>query len=882
MRALVHRRGKSDQGRWLGRLLALALLLAAPGALAQGLFGAGEEDESGGDPFDITADTVEFDTARQVYIARGNVRLEQPGRVLTSDWMVFSDKTREGIASGNVIVTEGDDRLYADVLHFEVDDLQGIVFHGRLETGGNKFIATGDTIRRTGEQQYIFEDAVFTTCRCPDDGRKPWTIEAKEADLEFGGYAVTKSTTFNVLGVPVLWTPRMWFPLKSDRETGFLFPIFNAASRNGFEIGIPFFWAARDNINVILTSRFLGQNGFKPEVAVDYVFGRESFGGLYGSFIKDKDIDEDNISTPFSSDRWAIEWVHDQHLPEPFAGWRWKVAGRILSDNNYASDFRDFRRVRVDRYVESKTFLEGRPGDLGRYGLTAALYYAEDQQNPDDQDRDDFLLQRFPDIRFSGAPQALPRLPFNTVFSFDTRYTNFWAKKDVLDVQPFSTVVGGVFADTGIEAIPDGDERDQFGRKVLPDGTILNADGTTTTAAEILALNPGADPLTILPTGDGSADNFPGPEGDGIFQEGEPLLDRGHRVVINPRLAFPFRLADVVEVMPEIGLHSTLYSTDNQSGEFRNLFTALLDVRTRLRREIALPRWLGDGQPAVHLMEPRFVYSMVEGGSQSGNPMFIPRPFVQNERLRLLEPTSRLRDPSDRIDDVQAITLALGNRFYTPGRILEEGVGPPRLFADVTLGVHHDFANSNLSSLYLDGIAYPWERVTTRFNMGFDLDDPGLREMLFTVGYRIPVGHDFLFSYRLVRDVPRFFELFRFDEERFENFAEGFLEINQLDIGTRLALTRNWALTYRLTYSFESKIALSNAAGVEYLSKCNCWAFRVELRDDRNRGVELNFRYRILGLGDDTVRPFSGGRSGLGGLAGGGGGGQRNSLLDNN
>ena len=40
---------------------------------------------------------------------------------------------------------------------------------------------------------------------------------------------------------------------------------------------------------------------------------------------------------------------------------------------------------------------------------------------------------------------------------------------------------------------------------------------------------PVTDPAFLLPSPDGSLDNDPGPEGDGKFQEGEPLVDRGHR-----------------------------------------------------------------------------------------------------------------------------------------------------------------------------------------------------------------------------------------------------------------------------------------------------------------------------------------------------------------
>ena len=158
--------------RLLASLAVLAWLVAAPAA-AQIL-----QPDLGGDtgPFEISADSVEFETERQIYIARGNVRIGQQGRVLTADWLAFSNATQQGVASGNVVVAEGGDRLFADVLHFEIDELKGIVFQGRLEAGGNDFVVVGDTMRKTGENQYEFEDATFTTCRCPEGKREPWTI----------------------------------------------------------------------------------------------------------------------------------------------------------------------------------------------------------------------------------------------------------------------------------------------------------------------------------------------------------------------------------------------------------------------------------------------------------------------------------------------------------------------------------------------------------------------------------------------------------------------------------------------------------------------------------------------------------------------------------
>jgi lipopolysaccharide assembly outer membrane protein LptD (OstA) len=323
--------------------------------------------------------------------------------------------------------------------------------------------------------------------------------------------------------------------------------------------------------------------------------------------------------------------------------------------------------------------------------------------------------------------------------------------------------------------------------------------------------------------------------------------------VLNPRIGIPFRIADLVEVLPEVGYYGTFYHTDGQSAEERSLFTAMLDTRIRLRREVDLPFGQGRG---VHLMEPRLVYTGVTNASQSDNPLFIPRPRTLQERIRQFELFNVTRDPSDRIDSVNAITAGLGNRFYVPG---EEGE-PPDLFADVSLSTQYEFGDNDLGNFYLEGTVYPYERIQVRFNMGWDFEETEFSEGLLEARYSSEKGLDLAFSYRYLRDIPRFFESFTAgDENRYDEFEEGFQRINQIGVRGRLPVTRNWAVSYRLRYSFENGILLTNRAGVEYISKCRCWAVLVEVGDDRSGGVDFNFRYVLIGLGDDDVRPFAGG-----------------------
>ena len=262
-------------------------------------------------------------------------------------------------------------------------------------------------------------------------------------------------------------------------------------------------------------------------------------------------------------------------------------------------------------------------------------------------------------------------------------------------------------------------------------------------------------------------------------------------------------------------------------------------------------------------MEPRLAYTGITNASQSDNPLFVPAGAQPQERVRQFELFNLTRNPSDRINSVNAITAGLGNRIYVPGEAGE----PPQLFADISLSTQYDFASDDNSKFFLEGSAYPYQNLRVRFNMGWDFKETEFSESLLEARYSTEEGHDLAFSYRYLRDIPRFFESFNSsgEEDRYEEFEQGLFKINQLTLRGRLAINRNWAVTYGVRYSFESSIWLTNRAGVEYISKCRCWAIRLEVGGDRSGGAFFNVQYVLIGLGDDDIRPFSGGGIGSGG-----------------
>jgi len=814
---------------WLrGVSPALIGLLSLAALVAAGPAGAAEEP-----PFKINADEIEYDSASGVYVGRGNVRIQEGEQLLTADWVMFSNVTRQGLASGNVVHRDGPDTLTGDFLQFDIDTLKGFVREGLLTSDESQYRMSAVEIRKTGDESYTFKKARFTTCQCPDDGDPPWELTAEETKLDVEGYAVARNTTFEMFGLPILWSPWAAYPLKRERQSGFLFPEFNRTARSGFDVGVPFFWAARHDLNVTLTPQWLQERGAKGASTVEWVRPGGSRGDLFFTMLSDQSIDDDDPQELFDELRWAVDSKQDWRLPGDA---RAKVDANFVRDNRFLRDFRDMREFDSHRFMESVAFVERDLFATGWLQWNTATRWANDLQNPDDLDRDKELIQRLPETSVRLLPKSMVRLgPVSFVASFDAEHTYYWSRDKASDDLPGLVVGDDLFVDTGIDGVASFREQNAAGNVVSPD---QHADDFATNG---------------------------GPEGDGVFQEGELLGDRGHKVYLHPRLAMPFRLFDRVEVVPEVGYHATLYDTEAQGFVERGMATARLDLRTRLRREFA-PGFVT--LPVTHIVEPFVSWGFVQRTSQDDHPLFLPRTALPQKRLRLLHLDNVTSDPADRVERFNGITVGVRNELI--GRSLGTVEDPEtgeveyvsdqsRLVADVTLAYSHEIAGNRIGNLVLEGNWWPWTAWNSRFHVSYDPSRNVADEVLLDFNYWSPNGHNLGVGYRFLDELPDFFEEFRTDRNRLDDFEEDFDRVNQLFVNARWAVTRQWAATYDVGFAFEEGIFLRHRAGVEYTSECRCWALRVEGDFRRQSGFDIGVSYTLLGLGDDPVRPFRGG-----------------------
>jgi lipopolysaccharide assembly outer membrane protein LptD (OstA) len=792
---------------WAALAATLATLLVSPLHAQERLLAAGSDA-----PYAITADEMRYDDNRQLYEASGNVRVEQAGRVLTADWLLVGTESRVGVASGNVVIRGDGDVVHADFAWVDLETLEIVANRATVDSAQPGLFISGSEIARNGPETYTIENGLFTSCRCPDkDGKRPWTITTGDAKVTVGGYAVARDVVFRAFDVPLLYSPIAVFPVKRERQTGFLIPSLGLGSRGGSELRVPFFWAARDNLNITLTPISIQERGLKLDGEIEYVFGEEGTGSGGFAFIHDQDIDTQDVAERFSDNRFAFWLKHDSPLGD---NGRLGLDLKRVSDNQFVVDFENFSaRERSARFLESTAFATwNTPSRMA----SVELAWLDDLQSPNDLDRDDFFLQRLPDVRVDWLPRDIAKTPVR--FGMDVRYTYFYQNDDVRLLRGNAPTRGGFF-DTGPDGLFDPDEPSAAG---LFDGN------------------------------DNHGDNLFG-EGDGRFQEGELIADRGHRVDVYPKLSLPVQYS-FIETLSEVGYRETLYVADESGSESRGLFTGRVDARARFGRDFAF----GDTR-LRHQIEPRLGFTFLDGGDRDeSDPLFIPASNVRQERVVDADPRALLRNPSDRVDDERFANFAIANRFYMPAG--DDGASM-REVAELRVGAGYDFMESESTDVFLDAAVRPRENLTFLADLGYDTKDTQLAEATFTVSmlstreYSIGLStpsrrNSATLSYSFVRDRATAFESFLRDDDVFEDFERGLERINQLSLGSRYVLTRRLDVTLDGYLSFEEASTRSGALGMSFYSSCACWQLnaRVErrTRPDETRAI---LELRLSGLG---------------------------------
>lgn len=299
-----------------------------------------------GTPWHISADTINYDTTRNLYIAEGHVSIAQPGRSLSADLVRFNPTTMQATAEGNVILTSGGDILTGSRMRLDLANQTGKIENGDLFTEINRFHITSDVIEKLGDDVYVAQGITVSTC---DTDSPAWKITGKDLRVTAEGSARVSHAAIWIKNIPVFYTPYFSFPVKLTRQTGFLEPEMSHSDRLGFSYDQSLFWAINQHSDATFHGQLMTQRGVRIGMEYRYVLDAQSKGVLMVDGFNDRKRDdglsnssrqwgyEDDAVLRPNTDRYWFRMKHDQWLP---LGFRAELDLDLVSDQDYLHEFK--------------------------------------------------------------------------------------------------------------------------------------------------------------------------------------------------------------------------------------------------------------------------------------------------------------------------------------------------------------------------------------------------------------------------------------------------------------------------------------------------------------------------------------------------------------
>ncbi|WP_244492353.1 LPS-assembly protein LptD [Aureimonas sp. AU12] len=250
----------------------VAIVVAASPARAQaglGELGANVSVPEGTQLF-LEADTVTYDSEKGVVTAAGGIQIDYGAYKLVSRNIVYDQKSRRLVASGDVeLVEPTGNRIYADSIDLTDDFANGFVRALRIETPDNTRFAAGQAVRQDGSVT-TFEQGIYTACEaCEKNPDRPplWQVKARRIVWDQNAKVIRYyGARFELFGKPLAYLPYFASPDPTvKRQSGLLPPSFKSSSDTGFGVRIPYYFAIDETSDATVAGTVFTKQGFLAE-----------------------------------------------------------------------------------------------------------------------------------------------------------------------------------------------------------------------------------------------------------------------------------------------------------------------------------------------------------------------------------------------------------------------------------------------------------------------------------------------------------------------------------------------------------------------------------------------------------------------------------------
>ncbi|MDP2761478.1 MAG: LPS-assembly protein LptD [Sideroxyarcus sp.] len=191
--------------------------------------------------------------------ATGNAILRKSGQSIRAERLLYSQETQDLDAQGSVVLEQDGNTMSGPHLQLNLDTSIGTMEQMEfylVENGGR---GSADKLHLHDKQHYTLDNASYTTC--PAD-RQDWLLKMGELEIDRDRQVGTAHhARVEFMGVPILYSPWLDFPLNDQRKSGFLSPVFGSTTQGGREFTLPYYWNIAPNRDATIAPRVLTKRG---------------------------------------------------------------------------------------------------------------------------------------------------------------------------------------------------------------------------------------------------------------------------------------------------------------------------------------------------------------------------------------------------------------------------------------------------------------------------------------------------------------------------------------------------------------------------------------------------------------------------------------------
>jgi len=383
---------------------------------------AGDTAAAASERINYDARSIEFLVPSREIVLDPGAHLTYNDLELRAQRVVFNSEKQTLVARGDPQLQDRGDDVEGNLMTYDLTTRVGNIYQAetKYETG----FYHGDRIRKATENQLEVLDGSYTTCTLP---HPHYRFQSHWMKIYLKDKVVAKPVVFYVENVPVLPLPFWFFPLRTGRQSGFLFPQFELGFNQPggqFVRNLGYYYAPNDYVDFTVSGDFYqadpswvirGESQYRLQYVLD--------GEVNGSFQRNQ---------AFETEEWDFNAFHNQELTP-----RTRFIGRasFVSSREYNSSNQYGRplALRLNRFLTSSLSLTHNAD----WATVAALL-----ERREDLDADQALED--PD-----GPGPAPGPPVGSVASLPSLSVVFPTLSMILPTRAVGSV--GLFRNTPLE-----------------------------------------------------------------------------------------------------------------------------------------------------------------------------------------------------------------------------------------------------------------------------------------------------------------------------------------------------------------------------------------------------------------------------------------------